>query len=522
MTRLLETDFVRGDPEASYKHFVAKVAPSVDPDAVIDVACFMTTDAVDGDGEVMLPDGGDLSRFDKNPVVMLCHAMGQPGCYYPLPVGKAEWTKKRPRGVMAGVRFTEKSPMGREVKALFEDDMLRSFSVGFKPVEFSPMTFDEANSRPDWKAAYEKAKGRIGVHRKWHLLELSVAPVPSNPDALVVRYKSKGILVPDWLRLAAPKPEAKTMLDATEAAAPGGDIEVTPEATVNKAAVAPVIKCAMGKALSLGSHVRDIGSGMCGDVKALHTEGSHPFDSEGEHEGEIEASEDNPVAHVHQHDDEHRRTKRVFALHAKGLASIPDDEDDDTEGKALGTLETKAAKPAAEPEPKGEMSPDGEGEEVAEDMDEDDENTEAAGFRRGHHVAIKAPHYRGVGVVKSIHRKGHVPNVPNDVMGTQDEPAARVQCYKAMDDGHDPTVHHVGVKCKHLAPMAEEMKAPTTKAAPAPTTKAKGKAQAAIAVEPLPPLVALSDQELQLRAVKAIEGLPMAINAELDRRMGCI
>src|SRR3954447_2418989 len=83
-----DVDFVRGDPERSYKAVTAKVAPPADPDASIDLACFMSTDAVDADDEVPRPGGVDLSRFEKNPVVMLCHAYGQPGCYYPLPVGK--------------------------------------------------------------------------------------------------------------------------------------------------------------------------------------------------------------------------------------------------------------------------------------------------------------------------------------------------------------------------------------------------------------------------------------------------
>ena len=102
-----DREFVRGDPECSYKAVTAKVAPPADPDASIDLACFMSTDAVDADDEVLLPGGVDLSRFEKNPVVMLCHAYGQPGCYYPLPVGKVVWTRKRPHGVLAGVRFTD-------------------------------------------------------------------------------------------------------------------------------------------------------------------------------------------------------------------------------------------------------------------------------------------------------------------------------------------------------------------------------------------------------------------------------
>ena len=92
---------IHGDPECSYRFLEAKVAPSIDPSLSVDVACFMTTDTVDADNEVVLPSGADLARFEKNPVLMLCHAHGQPGSYYPLPVGKVVWTKKRPNGIMA-------------------------------------------------------------------------------------------------------------------------------------------------------------------------------------------------------------------------------------------------------------------------------------------------------------------------------------------------------------------------------------------------------------------------------------
>jgi hypothetical protein len=35
------------------------------------------------------------------------------------------------------VKFTDKTPMGREVKGLFDDDVLRSSRVGFRPIEAS-------------------------------------------------------------------------------------------------------------------------------------------------------------------------------------------------------------------------------------------------------------------------------------------------------------------------------------------------------------------------------------------------
>ncbi|MDR3638803.1 MAG: HK97 family phage prohead protease [Isosphaeraceae bacterium] len=53
----------------------------------------------------------------------------------------------------------------------------------------------------------------------------------------------------------------------------------------------------------------------------------------------------------------------------------------------------------------------------------------------------------GCGKVVSIHRAGKVPGVLNDVEGTAEMPAARVQVYKSMDDPHrfHESDDHVGV-----------------------------------------------------------------------------
>lgn len=386
MTTALE--LIHGDPDCSYKHFVAKVGEPINPDADIDIECFMSTDSVDSDDEVMLPSGVDLSRFNKNPVVMLCHAMGQPGCYYPLPVGRAPWTRQAKRGVMAGVRFTNKTAMGREVKALFDDDMLRSFSVGFRPIEASGMTRKEAESRPDWQAAFERTKGHVRVHRRWHMVELSVAPVPSNEDALRINYKAKGILVPSWLNL---KSKANTM-----------DKE-TPEEVEDKTAEA----CDCGKA-----------------------------DCE--------------------------------------KCTPPKDP-----------VETKTDEEPDEGEPEPSPDPD--------DFDEEDES--ALPIKTGDHVDVKCKGLHGCGKVEKIHRKGMVEHVDEDMIGTKDDPAARVRLYRAHGDGHKPSETRIAARLKSLTRRAEPFKEPSKKSV------AEVEAKAA-KLEPLPPLIALSEAEVQQESIR--------------------
>jgi hypothetical protein len=185
---------------------------------------------------------------------------------------------------------------------------------------------------------------------------------------------------------------------------------------------------------------------------------------------------------------------------------------------AAGGYATKPedkARPIDDDTDEGPDEPDGDDD--ADDLDE------AGGFKKGMHVRIKAPHYRGVGVVQGVYDKGHVPNVDEDLRATAAEPAARVKAYKAFGDGHMPTEHHVGAMCKHLAPLPEPLKAPSKPAKtlePVPARKAK--ATPAAKIEPLPPLVAISDEELQRQALEQIQSIPTMVKAELDRVLGVV
>ena len=113
--------------------------------------------------------------------------------------------------------------------------------------------------------------------------------------------------------------------------------------------------------------------------------------------------------------------------------------------------------------PSGPVKGRGEKPDPNDDEDEDagvaddgDDENEDAGIRRGDHVKCTKGDYKGMcGKVVSVHKGEMVPDVKDDVIGTQEEPAARVRCYKAIRDGHQPTDHHVGVKCAHLEKVEE-------------------------------------------------------------------
>jgi len=147
---------------------------------------------------------------------------------------------------------------------------------------------------------------RVGAAKhitSWPIVEATLTPIPADPHANIIPLKS-------W----------KVM---TEGEDDMGEPDTAP------------VKC-RGGAITVGDHVRTPGvkAGMCGTVKSLHTDGKHPVDSASEEAGEIEATEESPVARVHEHDAKHKRTGAVKSYPVKDLGAMDGDEDEDDEAPA--------------------------------------------------------------------------------------------------------------------------------------------------------------------------------------------
>jgi HK97 family phage prohead protease len=124
-----------------------------------------SSNAVDRHGEVVDNNGWDLKAFKKNPVILWGHDHNEPA----IGVSKKTWvegTGKKAKLMIQPVLHdvTEKA---RAVKALVDLGVIRTLSVGFKPLE-SPdgITFT-----------------------KNELLEVSMVNVPANPEAMALAYK---------------------------------------------------------------------------------------------------------------------------------------------------------------------------------------------------------------------------------------------------------------------------------------------------------------------------------------------
>lgn len=217
-------------------------------------------------------------------------------------------------------------------------------------------------------------------------------------------------------------------------------------------------------------------------------------------------------------------SKGTHRLGYEGTKAM-DDEPEEVEDKAAAEpckcgkapcecekpVETKAddEEMPAEETPETEADPD--------DFDEEDE--ESLPIKTRDHVDIKAKGFHGCGMVEKIHRKGMVEHVDEDMIGTKDDPAARVRLYKAHGDGHKPSETRIAAKLKSLSRRAEPFKEPSkTKSAEAePEVETK-----AASPGPLPPLVCLSDTEIAQKALAQINDIPALVQREIARITGVV
>ncbi len=127
----------------------------------------ISTAAVDRDGDTVDPKGWDLGSYTKNPVVLWAHDYSQP------PVGKAVNIQATKDGLRADVEFLPKgmSSFADMIHDMVQAGFLNATSVGFKGID----------------AEVSKERQHGYDFKKQELLEFSIVPVPSNPEALALR-----------------------------------------------------------------------------------------------------------------------------------------------------------------------------------------------------------------------------------------------------------------------------------------------------------------------------------------------
>lgn len=156
------------------------------------ITAVVSTATIDRMGEVLIPEGADLTAFRKNPVVLFAHNYQEP------PIGKALWIKKTADGIISKVQFA-KTQFAEEIFNLYKDGFMKAFSVGFIPKKWDDTPEEKCNDGKKPKRKYTD----------WEMIEYSAVPVPANPDALALAIQ-RGLHVPEVIQKEWTKDETIT------------------------------------------------------------------------------------------------------------------------------------------------------------------------------------------------------------------------------------------------------------------------------------------------------------------------
>lgn len=178
------------------KALSAQIAPSASGFTAV-----ITSETIDRDGEVLIPSGMNSKEFDRNPTLFWNHD-------YAEPVGKAVGPlKRKEREIVADFVFA-KRPDGyageffpEVAAALVGQGIVSGVSVGYVP--------EEGGVRMATDIDRKKYGGAVSrIFSRWKLLEVSLAPLQANPEALITAVK-KGLCSPvgakRWFGIEVPK-----------------------------------------------------------------------------------------------------------------------------------------------------------------------------------------------------------------------------------------------------------------------------------------------------------------------------
>ena len=124
-----------------------------------------TTDDLDRQGERVLPSGvTNLDHFLKYGSILADHDWSVRAI-----IGKPIDAKVSDKVLMLDIQFAD-TPLGQEIKYLFDEGFASSFSIGFLPDRENIDVIDN-----------------VRTYKAWELLEVSAVPVPANASATILR-----------------------------------------------------------------------------------------------------------------------------------------------------------------------------------------------------------------------------------------------------------------------------------------------------------------------------------------------
>jgi len=140
-----------------------------DNDGVRTATFIASTGTVDRQGDIVDVDGWELADYRKNPVLLFGHDSRA------LPIGKVTDIRVEDGKLMAKTEGVGEGvhDMADSIWAMVKTGFLNAVSVGFRALEREPR-FDKDGIWLGYKFIRQE------------LMELSIVPVPANPEAIVV------------------------------------------------------------------------------------------------------------------------------------------------------------------------------------------------------------------------------------------------------------------------------------------------------------------------------------------------
>lgn len=160
------------------KQWQATVSAMFDAESAAQPEMRISTSAVDRDGDRVLAQGADLTNFLKNPTLLWAHDASS------LPIGTVTRLDVQPNEIRAGWRWFEGDEFASRVKNAWAQGIVRAASIGFMPIA----------ATPNDAGGYD--------YTRWELFELSLCPLPANPEA-VRTLKALGLVAGYGFQTAA-------------------------------------------------------------------------------------------------------------------------------------------------------------------------------------------------------------------------------------------------------------------------------------------------------------------------------
>jgi len=180
----IDMDGLKGDEIVERKQYVGEIKVMADEEKTI--VARISTISVDGDADIVLPNGADLTRFIKNPVIHADHSYKVEDV-----IGKAIEIGVDEVGIVAKIKFAD-TPRANDAWQLVKGGFVKANSIGFIIKEAVYKGSAEFNGLVN-KMGLKVADTCSRIITKFELLESSIVSVPCNPDALMMAISAKSL-----------------------------------------------------------------------------------------------------------------------------------------------------------------------------------------------------------------------------------------------------------------------------------------------------------------------------------------